>query len=46
MLSVYAIIVALNHKQIKSNSQRISNIKYFTDQYNWKNIDFPSHKKD
>ena len=38
--------VPLDHKQIKSHPERISNIKPFTDQYNWKEIDFPSHIKD
>ena len=28
------------------NPQRISKIKPFIDQYNWKEIDFPSHSKD
>ena len=36
----YALTVALNHEQIKKNSQRISKIKPFIDQYNWK--DFPA----
>ena len=38
--------VALNHEQIKVHPERTSNIKSFTDQYNWKEINFPSHKKD
>ena len=42
----YALTVALNHKQIKSNPERILKIKPFTDQYNCKEIDFPSHSKD
>ena len=42
----YTLTVALNHKQIKSNPERISKIKPFIDQYNWKEIDFPSHSKD
>ena len=47
----YATTIALNHEQIKSNSQisnniRISNIKPFIDQYNSKDIDFTSHKTD
>ena len=42
----YALTVALNHEQIKKDPQRITKIKPFTDQYNWKDIDFPSHKKD
>ena len=37
--------VTLNHKQIKSHSERISNIKPFIDQYNWKEI-FHQIKKD
>ena len=37
----YALTVALNYEQIKSDPERISNIKPFIDQYN-----FPSHKKD
>ena len=31
---------------MKKNPQRIPNIKPFIDQYNWKEIDFPSHSKD
>ena len=42
----YAITAALNHEQIKSHPDRISKIKPFIDQYNWKEIDFPSHSKD
>ena len=42
----YALTIALNHKQIKSHPERISKIKPFIDQYNWKEIDFPSHSKD
>ena len=42
----YVWIVALNHKQIKSHPERILKIKPFIDQYNWKEIDFPSHSKD
>ena len=42
----YAITVALNHEQIKDHPERISKIKYFIDQYNWKEIDFPPHSKD
>ena len=40
----YALTVALNHRTIESNPQRISKIKSFIDHYNWKEIDFPSHK--
>ena len=42
----YAIAVALNYQNIKNNPERISKIKPFTDQYNWKEKCFPSHKKD
>ena len=30
----------------KEDPQRISKIKPFIEQYDWKEIDFPSHKKD
>ena len=42
----YAITVSLNHEQTKNHPERISNIKPFIDQYNWKEIDFSSHIKD
>ena len=42
----YALTVALNYEQIKKDPQRISNIRPFIDQYNWKEIYFPSHSKD
>ena len=32
----YALTVALNHEKIKRDRQRISKIKPFVDQYNWK----------
>ena len=38
--------MALNYEQIKKHPQRISKVKPFIDQYNWKEMDFPSHKKD
>ena len=41
-----ALTVALNNRNIGKNPQRISKIKPFIDQYNWKEIDFPSEKKD
>ena len=41
----YALTVALNYKKIKKDPQRISKIKPFIDQYNWKDIDFPSYGK-
>ena len=42
----YAVTVALNYQNIKNNPERISKIKHFIDQYNWKEISFPSPKKD
>ena len=36
----YALTVTLNYEQIKKYPQRISKIKPFVDQYNWKKIDF------
>ena len=42
----YAVTVALNHEQIKDHPERISKMKPFIDQYNWKEIDFPSHGED
>ena len=41
----YALTVALNYEQIKIHPERIWKIKAFIDQYNWKEIHFPSHKK-
>ena len=40
------LTVALNNQNIKNNPERISRIKPFIDHYNWKEISFPSHKKD
>ena len=42
----YSITAALNHENIENHLERISNIKPFTDQYNWEGIDFPSGIKD
>ena len=38
----YSITVALNHQNIESHPERISNIKPFINQYNWEGIDFPA----
>ena len=38
--------VALNYQSIKKDPQKITKIEPFFDQYNWKEIDFPSNKKD
>ena len=42
----YAVTLELNHDKIDRNSQRISKIRPFIDQYNWKDIDFPATSKD
>ena len=42
----YALTIALNYQNIEKNPQRISKIKPFIDQYNCKEINFPSHSKD
>ena len=42
----YPLTVALNYEQIKKDPQRILKITPFIEQYDWKEIDFPSHKKD
>ena len=42
----YAVTLALNLDKIKKDPQRISKIKPFIEQYNWKDIDFPSTSKD
>ena len=38
--------MALNLNRINKHPQRISKIKPFIDQYNWKDIDFPATSKD
>ena len=42
----YAVTLALNLDKINKNSQRISKIKPFIEECNWKDIDFPSTSKD
>ena len=41
-----ALTIALSYEQFEKDPQRISKIKPFIDQYNWNEIDFPSHSKD
>ena len=41
----YVISVALNYQNIEKDPQRITKIKLFIDQYDWSEIDFPSHSK-
>ena len=42
----YAVTLALNLDNIDSHPERISKIKPFINQYNWKDIDFPPTHKD
>ena len=42
----YAITAELNHERILKIPQRTSNLKHFFGQYNWEEIEFPSHSKD
>ena len=42
----YAVTLALNLDRINGHPQRISKIKPFIEEYNWKDIDFPSTSKD
>ena len=42
----YAITLALNLDNIDNHPERVSKIKPFIDQYNWKDIDFPPTSKD
>ena len=42
----YAITLELNLDKIRKDPQRISKIKLFIEQYNWKEIDFPATSKD
>ena len=42
----YAVTLALNLDKIRKNPQGIFRIKPFIEQYNWKEIDFPSTSKD
>ena len=48
MLSIcqYTLTVVLNYQKIKKYLQRISKIKPFINQYNWKKVDFLSEQKD
>ena len=42
----YAVTLALNLDKVNDNPERISKIKPFIEEYNWKDIDFPSTNKD
>ena len=40
------MIAALNYPNIDHHPERISKLKPFINNYNWKDIDFPAHLKD
>ena len=42
----YAITVTLNHQNIENHPERISNIKPFIKEYNWKDINFHVRQKE
>ena len=42
----HAVTLALNLDKINNHSERISKVKPFIEEYNWKDIDFPSTSKD
>ena len=42
----YALTAVLNYQNIKKDPQRTPKINPFINQYNRKEIDFPSHSKD
>ena len=42
----YAATLALNFDNINNHPEKISKIRPFIDQYNWKDIDFPPTNKD
>ena len=42
----YSITVTLNYQNTENHPERIRNIKFFINQYNWEGIDFPVGIKD
>ena len=42
----YVVTVAWNHEKIKKKSAKNKKIKPFINEYNWKEIHFPSEKDD
>ena len=36
------LTVALNHEEIQSDPERVSNVKPIINKYNWKGINYPS----
>ena len=46
MFSICTATLALNFDNINNHPEKISKIRLFMDQYNWKDIDFPATSKD
>ena len=42
----YAVTAELNHQNIERDPQRMSKIRLFINQYNWKGIESPPHQED
>ena len=38
----WVVIAALHHEEIKKNHQRISRLRPYENQYNWKRLEFPA----
>ena len=43
---IYAIIALLNHHKIDNLPERISNLKPYTNSYNWQGLEFPAQSRD
>ena len=41
----YTLTIPLNYQKVKKDPQRLLKIKPFINQYNWKEIDFPSERR-
>ena len=42
----YAIKISLHHQELNNHPERISKLKPFINNYNWKDINFPTQRKD
>ena len=42
----YTLTIPLNYQKVKKDPQKLLKIKPFINQYNWKEIDFPSERRD
>ena len=41
----YTLTIPLNYQKVKKDPQKLLKIKPFINQYNWKEIDFPSERR-